>query len=179
MGNRYIREGILGQMKYYKKRILIITLLVSSLLSACSLIRTKLTAENYSDYLKIKATTDARFKGNIFDENSYWTAVIDDTSTVVYPNLTLKCSVRGASTNFNYNDVSLQLKITITCRGVTRNNEIEEKVIKEFINIDTDIAGNADTFIKEYSFDGYGVNNEFIDTKVEVLEISGSVSKAK
>lgn len=158
-----------------KAMICIVLLLAVFILSSCSLLRTKLTEKNYQDYLKIRVEVGHDDGGDV-----YWSEIIDNKERRVYQHLFLNCRVRGASTNFNYNDVELKLKITMKCRGFNYSDHApEEKILEEIVDIDTDIAGNSEEYSKEYVFDGYGINDRYVDVNYELVDIHGSVSKAK
>lgn len=154
---------------------LFLLLLVVATTSSCSLLSTKLTQKNYTDYLKLRVEVE-----DDDCDDLWWYETINNEEIRVYQHLFLHCKVRGASSNFNYNDVQLKLKITMTCKGFDySSHSYQEKVIEDVIDIDTDIAGNSDPFTKEYSFDGFGVNDDYVDVKYELVDIHGSVSKAK
>ena len=150
-------------------------LIIALMISSCGFLGTKLTAKNYQDYLKIRVEVE-----DDDGDDVYWSEIIDNKERRMNQHLFLRCRVRGASTNFNYNDVQLKLKVTMKCKGFNYSDHTqEEKVIEEIVDIDTDIAGNSEYFRKEYVFDGYGVNDNYVDVSYELVDIHGSVTKAK
>lgn len=156
--------------------ILSLLFLTAAMVSACGMNSTKLTDSNYNDYLKVKVSAQAAK-----NDDTYWSEEIDGEQILAKQYLILGCSVRGTSQNFNYNDVKLGLKITINAKCFNQSNdEIIDKVIEETVELDTDIAGNSiESFKKEYSFDGYGMNDEYIDVTTELVSIEGNVTPAK
>lgn len=163
-------------MKKIPVIIVSLLFLVATMFSSCGMNSTKLTESNYKDYLKVKVSAQAA-KNN----DTYWAEEINGETIAVKRYMKLSCTVQGTSKNFNYNDVKLGLKITIKCKCFNESsNEIIDKVIEETIDMYTDIAGNRiEPFKKEYTFDGYGFNDEYIDVNVELINIEGNVTPVK
>ena len=146
----------------------------------------KLTLDNYSTYLSVDAKM---YNGSIFEDAVNVQAVNNgrgipykggSTTFYVYEKLSTFLEVKGASTNFNYNDVSITVRFTGTYQTVDINtcqwdngNEINTE-----LTVQCNIAGEGNAFGK-FSGNGGYMYDERADVKWEVVAISGTVSPAK
>lgn len=151
-------------------------------LTSCGSKGTKLTLDNYEQYLHITA----------------FASTSGDSITMIYPrprqdpihepiHLTLHDSiaatanVSGASTNFNYNDVVAKVKVTVTYStprdgyGDTTWSCDSEK-LELILEVKTDISGEGSTTLKEQLATYKACSIE--KRKFEVLEITGTVTPA-
>lgn len=144
----------------------------------------KLTLDNYSTYLSV----DARmYNGSLFEDavnvqhlnNGHGIPYNERGSSTfyVYEKLITSLEVKGVSTNFNYNDVSITVRFTGTYQTVDidtgewdSGNEISTELTAK-----CNIAGEGSAFDK-FSGNGGYMYDERADVKWEVVAISGTVS---
>lgn len=145
----------------------------------------KLTLENYSKYLSITARVNdpSAFDGgglNVQSKNNGAGIPYDGGNTYyVYNYLNQNVFVEGASTNFNYNDISVTVRFTGTYKTVDiqtsewdSGNEFSSDVI-----VECDIAGKGGKSEKFTGNGGY-LLRDMADIKWEVVAISGTVTPA-
>ncbi len=155
---------------------IIISILFVLLACGCSLFSTKLTGSNINDYLNIKVFTESRPDG----KHTYFSEKVNGEDTFLYTYIILNGRVKGASKNFNYNDVKIKMKVTMECQGFElESRDPSSRTFEEEIEFDTNIAGNAENFRKVFELDDFGTNPDLVNLKVEITDIQGNVSKAK
>lgn len=160
-----------------KKYIALILALVMCLsLCACGK-KIELTADNASTYLDIYAgaskdhgNADVTHFGDLgWLSNKY----------------RIQFNVKGVSSNFNYNDVGIKAKITITytryenlCynRGFYDMEVYDTQSTTRLVEVKTDIAGNAVIQLDPLVLGEFYASDNSVKVEVEIIEISGSVS---
>ena len=99
----------------------------------------------------------------------------------------VQCVTKGASSNFNYNDIYIKAKITITYTrykdaGYIYNHfdEYDTQTVTRYVEITPDIAGNGLVNLAPLDLGDYYATNENgkMQKTVEIIEISGTVSPA-
>lgn len=160
---------------------LILSVALAIPLTSCGSKETKLTLDNYEQYLNITA----------------FASTSGDSITMIYPRprqspgepIHLTChnsiaataNVFGASTNFNYNDVVAKVKVTVTYStprdgyGDTTWDYDSEK-LELILEVKTDISGKGSTTLKEQLATHKACSVK--KRKIEVLEITGTVTPA-
>lgn len=137
----------------------------------------ELTLENYSKYLTIKANVG---EPSIFDGGlrlMYDVPVEGGTRSFVYEYFILNLDVKGVSTNFNYNDISITVRFSGTYQTYTLANgkwNFGNKLDTE-LTTDCNIAGIGSISTEFYPEDGY-VLKERADIEWEVVAISGTIT---
>ena len=128
-----------------------------------------LNMENYTSYLNIKATvlgnTSEDFTGNFYKKSS----------------LFVKCS--GTSSNFNYNNIVIQVEFTGT---ITSYNGTKEN-IKEIVTLNKcDISGNGEIFIPlrdvtdKNDYISFKDNSGYYNSVTgKIINVSGTVTPVK
>lgn len=167
-----------------KKMAILLSLILIVVCCACGNKKTKLTLDNYSKYLSVSAgvyppgfdTNDsARFPGGV--------PLTDGSLTFyLYRHLNTYARVDGLSTNFNYNDVVVTVRVDETFRTYdTKKKEwSSDKPISEKYTVACDIAGNG-KIVGNISEAGGSIANMHEDMATyewEVVDISGTVSPA-
>jgi hypothetical protein len=143
---------------------------------------TELTTDNYAQYinLDIKASAgDPLFTcpDGVRISESYM-------ATMLYGSVFVNMTVSGASTNFNYNDVTIKVKATVTYRTDTYKNYfadiMESKETQEFdLEAKTNISGNCDVIVAYYELpEGYYTHDYLISVDYEMVEVTGTVTPA-
>ena len=127
----------------------------------------QLSKDNFDDYFNLSISAHAG------GEQVY------DPLTLSYKNdsVVINYSVEGATSNYNYNDVTIKLKIKVNCTGVFSNPDdtIQTKFEKEYI-IDTNISGKAEECVDILRVGGYGLEEEDISFEYEIVEVNGYLS---
>jgi len=160
-------------MKKYLALILVLVMCLS--LCACGK-KIELTADNASKYLDIytvkymdhsksvKNSSDLGWLGN------YWK---------------FQFRTEGVSTNFNYDDICIQAKITITYTRYKDLNyiynafeEYDTQTVVRYVEIETDIAGEGYIELDPIDLGSYYTGEDHLNVEFEIIEISGSVSPA-
>lgn len=142
----------------------------------------KLTKDNYEKYLNVKVgcyTNDFesayRIKG-VKLTDTY-------TATMLYSSITGNLTVQGASTNFNYNDVKVVIRIFGTYKAFDKEGDYKDTVTKNFemtLESTPNISGNDKTIIEHFDLDNNLLTHEYLlDYDYEIVEITGSVTPAK
>lgn len=143
---------------------------------------TELSADNYAQYLNLNVTA---FSGD--PKLSYPVGVqITDSykAMMLCGTIWINMEVSGASTNFNYNDVVIKVKATVTYGTDTYKNEFADiRNNKETYQFDleakTNISGNCDVIVEKYELpDGYYTHDYLVSVDYEILEIAGTVTPA-
>lgn len=149
-----------------KKVISILLVLAMSLgLCACDLGGTELTISNIEDYVDISCS--------IYPDN-YYKRPINAINGTVYSDeprsISAHCNVEGLSTNFNYKNVVITLKVfgeytksEILPNGFVSGSDAESVSFEKTIELRTDIAGggsisqeifnSTDSIVLSYSID--------------------------
>lgn len=145
---------------------------------------TELTLDNYSTYLTVSANVnnpDFEDAVGVHSYNDGWGIPYDGGSTLyLYNHLKTSVYVRGTSTNFNYNNVSVTVRFVGTYKTVdlhtcewSNDNPVDMEVIAK-----CDISGNGK------AEDGFSYNDEcnmynsMANVEWEVVAVSGTVSPA-
>ena len=157
------------------KRIVALVLVIAMCfpLSACSFFtkKTKLTIENFNKYLKLNIVCQGNGDG-----------VESRDSIVWYPEIKVGFSVTGASSNFNYNDIVVEIEFSGTydaCRKINNfSGEAVNKPFKMTVTVEADIAGNGELFETIKLAEDFFTKNAFIDCKCTVTSVSGNVTPA-
>lgn len=140
----------------------------------------QLTKDNYKKYLNIEAKC---FSGSLEDSYGVVVPITDTyTATRLYSSIVGNLKVSGASTNFNYNDIKIVVKILGTYKAFEKDGDYKTPITKNFEMImesSPNISGNADTVIKKINLDDNLLTHEYLlNYDTEVVEISGSVTPA-
>lgn len=169
-------------MKKLLSMLLICTMMFC--LAACGKSKDiELTLDNYDDYLKIEVNSYAY--GDMYGV-SEGVKVSDTTYALMfYGDINGNAYVKGASTNFNYNDVKIKVKLSGEYESYKFDTymlgsfaESENGTYEMIFELDTNISGDSEQFNVEYALpDGYVTHNHLLyNTNVEVIEISGTVT---
>ena len=168
------------------KRIFIALLslvMIFAFLSGCGKQKTvELTLDNYEQYLNISTEYSIAGNTNLFynvfpeQENNAWGDKIEYT-----------IRVEGASANFNYNDVEVKFNVSGKYKPyVFRGNGAgewscypEESILFD-VTLKTNIAGDSDIYEKSVpvGVEGGYTNIGLVDTSIEVVSVSGTITAA-
>ena len=150
-------------------------------LAGCGTKNIKLTKDNANQYLDISVKcypmdlNDRYGVKNIKITDSFYANQLSKSFSG-----TLK--VLGTSTNFNYDNVSLKVKIRGTYKAYKKDSDYKETVTKDFeliLESKPNISGNADTVSEKVQLEDNLLTHEYlIDYDYEIIEISGNVSPA-
>lgn len=139
----------------------------------------KLTLENYSKYLSIKAKVG---NPDIFDGGvklMHDVPIEGGARSFVYTYFNITLGVEGVSTNFNYNDLSITVRFSGTYKtydDAAREWDSGNKLDAE-LTAKCNIAGEGSASTKFYPDGGY-VLQEKANVGWEVVAISGTVTPA-
>ncbi len=146
---------------------------------------TELTVDNYEQYLDLNIGVST---GNT--SIGYATFVMDSTGTkggqvdMLYDSLSAKMNLSAKSTNFNYNDVTIKVKVTANyeyCTPPLSSLLVGQADVCEFnLEAKTDIAGNCDVVTDDYNLPEDHFTHSYLigDVTYEIVEISGTVTPA-
>lgn len=142
---------------------------------------TELTVDNYAQYLNLIVQG---YGGE--PKLSYPKGVdVSDSFTAMLLNGSIIATLRteGTSTNFNYNDVRLKVKVIATYNSDSLENKFADirtnTNTHEFeFEVTTDISGTAKQVDDTFKLSGEYTCNEIISVDYEVIEISGTVTPA-
>ena len=155
------------------KRIIALVLIIAMCfpLGACSIVfnKTKLTLDNFDKYLKINYVCEGT--GD---------SVTDRNSIVCFPEILIGFSVAGASPNFNYNDIVIEIEFSGTYGAFEKYLYNPEPVNNTFnitITVETDIAGNGEYFETIKLTEGLYTRNTLISYNMSI-NVSGNVTPA-
>ena len=125
-----------------------------------------LTTENYKDYLTVTPHCGPYGTETIVGGKRYC------------PGVWTEVNVEGVSDNFNYNDVSIVVKIYVTFEKTIDSdyNYLGSKTMEFEITIDTNIAGDGVSEHGLHTLDYY-MRDQSI-TKWEIVSISGTLTPA-
>lgn len=135
----------------------------------------ELTMENYENYLNISSSR--LFTGK------FWRIQPSDSPNSIGCNSQAECKidVKSASSNYDYKDVTLTMKITAiydTYEGFEKTNDV---VSVEEITVKCDVGGNGTNRV--VIFEGipqkYQIAEDSLGIEWEVVSVSGSVDRVK
>ena len=141
----------------------------------------ELTLDNYSKYLKIGAwiSNPSSTEGvNVQAFNSGNGIRYDGGNTYyLFKYFYHSVTVKGVSSNFNYNDIVITIRFTGTYKTVTLNtNEwTDGGEVNTEVTIECNIAGNGSMRDKLEGNGGY-MHAEMSNIKYEIVAISGTVT---
>lgn len=130
----------------------------------------ELTSDNFEDYFNVNVKT---LRGGKQVADPLTLEQKDSCAVVEY-------SLEGASSNFNYNDVEIEIKVTIKFVGdVSVVEQGKTATIESQYTIKTDISGNSENEQEIVMLDGFLLGLAF-DTEIEyeIVSISGTLSPA-
>ena len=145
---------------------------------------TPLTLDNYDTYLRVFCESNPNYDdtrplfsvqqhngGNGMKTTSGYTWYL-------YPLARMYVFIEGASTNFNYFDIEVTIKFTITCQpGNPSTGEWENaETIEQLVTVNCDIGGRG--FYQENTDLGHYLHSDMYEYQWEVVEITGYVDKA-
>ncbi len=167
-----------------KKAIVIIfaTIMVLSLVSCGKPKETQLTSENYATYLTVKSnaySAQPEGKSSMGLSYSKGLKIGSTTKTFFEEGIKLQINVKGASSNYDYNNVV----ITGNFKGTygdfnpfnTNGDQLVNKEIDETLTVELNIAGDGSAQII-LPADHYTCT-ELLDIKFEITEIKGTITK--
>lgn len=134
---------------------------------------TELTLENYTTYLNLGSTT--------FFTGKDWLMKPADAPNSISCNSKAECEVdvSGASSNYDYVNVVLTVKVSGTYDTFKGFEKTEDVAFSEEVVITCDIGGSGTGRI--VAFEGieksYQIIENSIDYELEVVSISGSVNR--
>ena len=152
-----------------------------------------LTLENCYKYLNIGAA--ARCDSDIFDGKALGVQMLNGGKGIetkngyhtfyVYKYINLFATVSGVSQNYNYNDISVTIKIQGTYRTYD-DSKVNSGVygfsgtetFEKEIEIECNVAGSGSFKEAMELSDGLYTHDDVIQFEVEVIKISGSISPA-
>ncbi len=152
-----------------------------------------LTMENYKNYLEVEEITCSNWGSSstvfYYDFNSR--ADIDRTDLQAYKQIRFAVEIKGASTQYIYNDVSVTLHFegkytsfgmllysSSYARFFDVTNDAKERDVSFDITVKGNVAGNGDgVFILDIPDRQYSIRDYF-DVSCEVVSVSGSVTLA-
>ena len=168
--------------------ILLCVLFIGLTFCACGSKETQLTVDNYKDYLNVDIKVSV--SGSADDSVLASGAILKDGSRFsgsAFTKLAYWGEVSGASSNFNYNDVKIKVKISGTYEGMknmkdypfTDYQSIGDVPFEYEAEISTDISGSGklETVYVDIP-DDVCTDGNLIKSEVEIIEISGTVSPA-
>ena len=143
---------------------------------------TELTADNYAQYLNLSVkafSSDPKFSypDGVRVTDSYKAMMLNGT---IYVNM----EVSGASTNFNYNDVTIKVKATVTYYSDTYKNyfaDIRTNADTHEFDLEavTNISGNCDVIVDKFELpEGYYTHDYLVSVDYEIVDITGTVTPA-
>lgn len=138
---------------------------------------TQLTIENYSDYLTVDVYCEGGGESHRYEIIKY----SDGRQVLTYPyyeGIKGGISIKGVSTNYNYEDVSVTIKFSGTYGACLKGEYKQDEKFEFEVTCDTNIAGEG--YASEL-FDlvgGYTTQNSDVDYTYEI-EIKGSVVPVK
>ena len=145
---------------------------------------TILTLDNYSQYLNVDACMMDPFdvtKGvNVQAVNNGSGVPYDGGRTFyLYKYFDARLYVEGASSNFNYNDVSVTVRFTGTYQTVDINTSEwdDGNEVNYELSVDCNIAGEG-SVSEEFSGNGEYMLYKMSNINVEVISVSGTVTPA-
>ncbi len=151
-------------------------------LCACGGEGTELTLDNYGQYLNVEAHagTSGDSITNLYPR-PHQSPEEEPVHLTLHNAIGAQATVSGTSTNFNYNDVVVKVKVTATY-STPRNGygdttwSIDEEPLEFVLEVKTDISGTGkETTTKSIStYKACSVES----CKFEVLEITGTVTPA-
>ena len=142
---------------------------------------TELTLDNYSNYLTVDARLGDLGDGVYVGTANFGTGVSFSGGRTYYLYKGFNCwvGVKGVSTNFNYNNVSVTVRFTgkyKTADRETYNWTVGGDINKE-VTVNCNIAGEGH-ISEALSTEGQYVMSDMADVKCEVVAISGTVTPA-
>ena len=143
----------------------------------------ELTLENYDDYLNIDVSGHA--SGDMYGVSQSVRLTDDYSALMFYGDIIGNAYVKGASTNFNYNDVKIKIKLSGEYESYKFDTymlgtfaQSENGTYEMIFELDTNISGDSEQVSDDFSLpDGYVTHDYLLYNKnVEVIEISGTVT---
>ena len=163
-----------------KKRVLGCIMIAVMIVTMCSCGNNneiELTLDNYSDYLDVSVswygTGEKYFLNNGLKITSNYEAL------VMVDSVGMSVEVSGVSTNFNYNDVTITLKIkgNYNCYDFLNIDGPEYTYDYESIlTVDTNISGSGSNSDFIELSDHLVTHDYLISGEYEIIEISGTVT---
>lgn len=145
---------------------------------------TPLTLDNYDSYLTIKVSAYSKEDGDhvrfsVQQYNfGYGMKIPGGYTWYLYPLLGVNANIKGASSNFNYYDVEVKVKVSVTYEsgdpytGDWKAPETFEKVFTIKCNIGGEGSNGETIDLGKY------LHDDMLEYKWEVVEITGYVEKA-
>ena len=152
-------------MKKFLAVILTVAALVACLVfTGCKSEEIELTSSNYKTYLDVSVTLepDKAHKDK-------------DSGKTYYNNIIPNVEVKGASTNYNYNDVVIAFNLTGKVH--TRSGEVRE-ILDEPVLVKCNIAGNGSYATSIPTLKDFYWDSE-TDVKLKLSYVKGTVTPAK
>ena len=149
------------------KKIIAIILIIGCTLSLVSCGedegKIELTLDNFSDYFEI----------SIYCRETGYDEIASDTFGYnVYSQFELRANVLGASSQFAYHDVTLEIEVKVMAMSAFEN--IEEQIIT--LSVDTNVAGNGSKTHHGYFNSSYIVEGA-VRNLYEVTSVRGYVKQ--
>lgn len=151
--------------------VFIMTLSMCMSLTACG--GTKLTLENYENYLTLDVGVSRHYEDISV---GYWGT--QSRTTYIYG----WAQSQGASPNFNYNDVKIKVRIYGTY-GLTTLASIDTEAksyqeFETFVELSPNVSGTTPEKITGENISGNGQAIVDYDYKYEIVSISGTITPA-
>lgn len=161
------------------KKILFLTMALILCFSLCACnTGTQLTIENYTDYLSLGVDCVAGGERHFYSEIPYING-IPYTGHGYYEGINGAISIKGVSTNYNYEDVSVTIKFSGTYGACLKGEYKQDENFEFEVTCDTNIAGEGYAVELFDLVGGYTTQSEYIDYTYEIVEIKGSVVPVK
>ena len=141
-----------------------------------------LTMDNYQQYLNVSSSWNLTGSENGLFQDVCPEQTKDGRTTWSWEKeIGYRASVKGASTNFNYNDVVVVFKVSGTYDTFDLENgewvREEDNPIDLTIEVTTNIAGEGDDFQTISS--GRWIHENLVNSTIEVVSVSGTVTPIK
>ena len=166
---------------------LILALILCLSLCACGGKETKLTLENYTQYITLETACSLSDDIRVADTELPGTGGV--VTFYMGDTITPMVKIIGASSNFNYNNVKVKVRFSGTYYGyVFRNPDgwhidvdpVGEKTFEYVLEATANIGGNSEKVKGSYILpEGMLSDRDLLSFTVEVIEVSGTISEAK
>ena len=170
--------------------LLLVLVMVLSLCACGAKKETQLTLDNYKDYLTIEAvgTTSTSYDDSVDVPGLYLNNGDYCIGGAKFTKLAYYASVEGASSNFNYNNVVIKIRVFGTYEGLKNAKgfpfvdyqDAGSFPFDHIFEVRTNIAGIGEsTWEYEEIPDNMCTESSLVNDEYEIVEISGTVSPAQ